>query len=380
MPHLVTFLVFERFGFLDVVGPSDVFTHANQLSGKDLYRLQIAAPRSAVPELSGRRPADVLPSDVLPADAEANKDVGSDTNAASCETGEPLSRHEHPGASGQVTAESGLRLGIDLYLDEVDETDSLVVSGGFGISDLNATTYADVRRLSAVSTRMASVCTGAFVLAHAGLLDGRRATTHWAYASELADQFPNVQVVSDELFVRDGPIVTAAGVAAGIDLALSIVREDHGHSLAKTIAQRMVLYLERSGGQSQFSERLTAVAPLAHEDRIQALLEHVAADPTLDHSTSALAGRAGLSERHLARLFRQQTGTTPTRWVERVRVDSARELLEQTAGSIESVASQSGFGSADTMRQSFQRVLAISPSQYRSSHGQSVSGGRRGRV
>lgn len=380
MSHLVTFLVFERFGFLDVVGPSDVFTHANQLSGKDLYRLQIAAPRPDGRQLSGAQPADVLPADVLPRDAEANKNVGSDNSAASCETCDPWTQHEHPGASGQVTAESGLRLGIDLYLDEVNQTDSLVVSGGFGISDVSVTTYADVRRLSAVSTRMASVCTGAFVFAHAGLLDGRRATTHWAYANELADQFPKVEVVSDELFVRDGPIVTAAGVAAGIDLALSIVREDHGHSLAKSIAQRMVLYLERSGGQSQFSERLTAVAPLTHEDRIQALLELVAADPTLDHSTSALAGRAGLSERHLARLFRQQTGTTPTRWVERVRVDRARELLEQTAGSIESIASQSGFGSADTMRQSFQRVLAISPSQYRSSHGQSASAGRRGRA
>jgi transcriptional regulator GlxA family with amidase domain len=312
----IALLVYDDFGFLDVVGPADVFTIANQRAGKALYTLQIVTV--------GRR--------------------------------------------RYVRAESGMRLMVDADTHTIKQVHTLLVTGGQGC--FNALAYrdttAELQRLTKSASRIVSVCTGSFLLAEAGLLDGERATTHWAWAEELASRYPQVNVVKDELYVRSGRIVTAAGIAAGIDLALALVAEDHGEQLARMTSQRMVLYLNRMGGQSQFSERLSA--PKVPTDRFEEVLADVAAHPAIRCSASILAERLDISERHLARLFRSRLQTTPARWVERVRVDSAREFLEMTDDTLESIAERCGFGSTSTLRQAFHRVLGLSPNQYRQTH------------
>lgn len=219
---------------------------------------------------------------------------------------------------------------------------------------------------------MVSVCTGAFLLAATGLLNNRRSTTHWAYADELAASYPRVKVVPDELFISAGKYTTSAGIAAGIDLALALVAQDHGNALALETSQRMVLYLNRAGGQSQFSERFKPADKPG--DEFDQLLTSVSEKPTGNLNNAALAERFSVSERHIARLFRERTGTTPARWVERVRVDHARSQLEQGNQSMSGIAAASGFASIDTMRQAFKRVMGIAPSQYRYNHGLGVEG------
>jgi transcriptional regulator GlxA family with amidase domain len=187
---------------------------------------------------------------------------------------------------------------------------------------------AEIKRLAAPARRTCSDCTGAFALAAAGLLDGRRATTHWAFSHELQRRYPAVHLEPDRIYVRDGPITTSAGVTAGIDLALALVEEDHGSELARTIARWIVAFLQRPGGQAQFSERLALPAEIASP--LRTVLDLVVADPAGDHRQAQLARRASVSERHLRRLFAQQTHTTPARFVERIRVEAARNLLETT--------------------------------------------------
>ena len=211
--------------------------------------------------------------------------------------------------------------------------------------------------------RIGSVCTGAFVLAAAGLLDGRRATTHWQLCPRLARDHPAVAVEDDPIFVRDGNVYTSAGVTAGMDLALALVEEDHGHDAAMRIARHLVMFVRRPGGQSQFSAALDLQA--AERRPIRDLQAWIAGHPSGDLSVEALAARAHMSPRNFARVFRDEVGQTPARFVERVRVEAARRLLEESGAGLERVARECGFGGADSMRRSFLRVLRVAPSEYR---------------
>lgn len=316
MTKLMTFVVFEKFGFLDIVGPGDVFTIANQRAGKHLYQVQVTS----------------------------------------------LGSHKF------MQSESGMRVGIDIDLASLTDTHTLLITGGDGFRDAikDSILIGHIRRLSKHSKRVASICTGAFLLAETGVLNQRLATTHWAHADELQHQYPDVNVVSDDLFIRDGKYTTAAGMASGIDLALDMVARDHGQELARKTSQRMVLYLNRAGGQSQFSER--QIISSEPSDRFEKLLRQIAKNPTDNLNNQVLAQRLSVSERHLARVFRDRTGTTPARWLERIRVDTAREYLESSLDSIDSIAWNSGFNSAETFRQAFYRVMEMTPAQYRKMH------------
>jgi transcriptional regulator GlxA family with amidase domain len=261
---------------------------------------------------------------------------------------------------------SGLTIVPDGRLEDVaDPIDTLIVPGGRG-----ARAAAGDERLlgwiaetAARARRTASVCTGAFPLAAAGLLDGRRATTHWAAAEALARQFPRVEVDPDPIFVRDGRVWTSAGVTAGMDLALALVEEDLGREAALSIARHLVLFLRRPGGQSQFSATLAAQQP-AREPLCEAQRQ-VVEDICADHGVEAMAERAHMSPRHFARAFAAETGITPARYVERVRVEAARRRLEDGAEPVAAIAAACGFGTAETMRRTFLRTLGVGPAEYR---------------
>jgi transcriptional regulator GlxA family with amidase domain len=243
--------------------------------------------------------------------------------------------------------------------------DTLIVAGGNGCmraaDDLTLTRW--IARAAQSARRTVSVCTGAFVLARAGLLDGRRATTHWASAAELARLHPAVDVDPDPIFLHDGPIWTSAGVTAGMDLALALVEEDIDRDSALTIARHLVLFLRRPGNQSQFSEAIRTQEP-AREPLREAQLFAVE-NPSADLSVEAMADRAHMSPRHFARSFRAQVGVTPARYIERVRLEAARRHLEDTSESIGAIAAACGFGTPETMRRVFLRTLAVGPAEYR---------------
>ncbi len=243
--------------------------------------------------------------------------------------------------------------------------DTLLVPGGPGALEAAdcAQLISAVRRLAGGARQAASVCTGAFVLAAAELLDGRRATTHWAAETRFAERFPRVALQTDAIFIRDGRVLTSAGVTAGIDLALALVQDDLGPELARRVAKLLVVFMQRPGGQAQFSVR-ARTNPSRYEP-LRDVLDAVAADPAADHSAGAMAERAMVSERHLARLFVRDTGVTPAQYVERVRVEAAEALLERGDESLDVVAQHSGFGSPETMRRAFLRVLSITPGSYR---------------
>jgi transcriptional regulator GlxA family with amidase domain len=206
--------------------------------------------------------------------------------------------------------------------------------------------------------RVTSVCTGAFVLAEAGLLDGKRATTHWFYARDLAARFPGVTVEDDRIFVADGAIWTSAGMSAGIDLALALVEKDVGPDIAKAVARKLVLYHRRGGGQSQFS---TLLELDAKSDRVQKALSHARNNLSSDLSVETLADVGGLSPRQFTRVFREETGQTPAKAIERLRVEAARLMLETSRHPIEVVARETGFGDRERMRQSFLRAFGQPP-------------------
>jgi transcriptional regulator GlxA family with amidase domain len=272
-----------------------------------------------------------------------------------------------------VRASNGVRVALDAQLADIQSTDTLMVVGGWGseAASNDAPLLREVRRLAATARRTTSVCSGAFVLAAAGLLHDKRATTHWAFCDELQRRHPDTSVEADRIFVRDGAVATSAGVTAGMDLALALVEEDHGPDLARTVARWLILAAQRPGGQSQFSERLqVAVAP---SSPIRGLVDDIVAQPSADHSVPALAQRAALSERHLGRLFAEHTGTTPGRFVERVRVEAARDLLERSPLGVDVVAGRVGFGSPETMRRAFLRVLDVNPADYRARFGTAVA-------
>jgi transcriptional regulator GlxA family with amidase domain len=255
----------------------------------------------------------------------------------------------------------------DARLEEIDTgpIDTLIVAGGTGTRSAE-----DDERLvdwiaaaARRSRRVASVCTGAFLLARAGLLNGRRATTHWASCAELADRYPAVAVEHDPIFVRDGNVVTSAGVTAGMDLALALVEEDLGRQTALDAARWLVVFLQRPGGQAQFSAQLAAqAADRAPLRELQAWIpDHLDEDLTVP----ALARRACMSDRNFARAFRRETGLTPGAYVEAARVERARIALENGDLAVELVADQAGFGTVETMRRAFRRQVGVSPAEYR---------------
>ena len=243
--------------------------------------------------------------------------------------------------------------------------DTLLVPGGTGVVAAceDEALVGWLRAAAGRSRRVASVCTGSFLLARAGLLDGRRATTHWSGCTELARRHPEVEVDPAPIFVRDGHVITSAGVTAGMDLALALVEEDLGREIALEVARWLVLFVKRPGGQAQFSSQLAA--QMAEREPLRELQAWIPDHLTDDLSVPALASRACMSERNFARAFRAETGMTPAAYVESARVESARIALETGGLPVEAVARRSGFGTVETMRRAFRRRLGVSPGSYR---------------
>ncbi len=243
--------------------------------------------------------------------------------------------------------------------------DTLIVAGGTGVHDAvgDAQLLRWLRGAAQRSRRVTSVCTGAFLLAAAGLLEGRRATTHWAFADRLAERHPEVNVEPNRIFVRDDPVWTSAGVTAGIDLALALVEDDHGREAALEVARWLVVFATRPGGQSQFSAALSAQT--AERRPLREVQQWVLADPARECTVEALAERACMSPRNFSRAFRAEAGLPPAAWVETVRVEHARRLLEAASTAVEAIAAECGFGTVETMRRAFRRRLGVSPGEYR---------------
>lgn len=265
-----------------------------------------------------------------------------------------------------VTATSGLRLGARTALAEVrGHIDTLVVPGApeWETSAIDPRLLDEIRRLAALARRTASVCAGAFPLAAAGLLDGKRAATHWSLSETLARAYPSITVDRDAIFVRDGRIITSAGITSGIDLCLSLVEDDLGPEIARTVAKHLVVFMARPGGQSQYSARISVGQP--RHELLRTLLDGIATDPAADHSLEALAGRANISPRQLSRLFRTELDATPAGYVEQVRVEAAKAMLERGTDAMDVIARRAGLGTAETLRRAFVRVLGVTPSAYR---------------
>ena len=263
-----------------------------------------------------------------------------------------------------VRTSSGLTLVPDEALTRACVPHTLLVPGGRGTrlpQTLPLTGW--LRENAPRAERLVSVCTGALLLAAAGLLDGRRATTHWAYCDKLARDHPAVEVDPDPIYIRDGTVHTSAGVTSGIDLALALVEEDLGRDVALTVARHLVVFLRRPGNQAQFSAQLAAQT--AQRQPLREVQQWITEHPAADLSVEALAGRARLSPRHFARAFRADTGTTPGRYVDRVRLEHARRLLEDTADGVEEISRASGYGTPEAMRRAFVKALGASPAEYR---------------
>lgn len=265
---------------------------------------------------------------------------------------------------GPVVSSTGLQIGADGLLD-ADEPAlrTLLVAGGDRLPacPIETELIEAVRRRAGEAPRVCSVCTGAFVLAAAGVLDGRRATTHWRYAPLLAARDSGITVVPDALWVRDGHVFTSAGVSAGIDLALALVEADAGEEVARRVARSLVVFLRRSGGQSQFSPPGETARP--RSPLLRVVTDAVAADPAEDHSTVTMAAAAAVSPRHLSRLFRAELGLSPARYVEAVRIEAGRRCLEQGM-SVADAAIAAGFGYPESMRRAFVTRLGVSPRTY----------------
>ncbi|HZA09493.1 GlxA family transcriptional regulator [Mycobacterium sp.] len=264
-----------------------------------------------------------------------------------------------------ITA-TGLGLLTTELPDPRGPVDTVVLPGGAGVDAARQRTdIVDwIRAVADHARRIVSVCTGAFLAAQAGLLNGRRATTHWAFANRLAREFPDVTVDPEPIFLRSSDTVwTAAGVTAGIDLALSLVEDDHGTEVAQTVARWLVLYLRRPGGQTQFAAPVWM--PRARREPIRAVQAVIEAEPGGAHSIAELARRAAMSPRHFTRVFTVEVGEAPGQYVERVRTEAARRQLEETDDTVVSIAARCGFGTAETMRRNFIRRMGVSPDHYR---------------
>ncbi|WP_194814812.1 GlxA family transcriptional regulator [Nocardia sp. XZ_19_385] len=314
--HRVLIAVFPEVDLLDVTGPAEVFALANREGGVR-YEVRLASPQG-----------------------------------------------------GAVTTSAGVRLLTDVAFDEVDGgIDTLIVPGAVEPSPAGPVALIDrdvvawVERIAPRVGRIASVCVGAHVLAAAGLLDGKVATTHWSTAGQLAADHPRVTVDPDPIFVRSGRVWTGAGISACLDLALALVTEDHGEELALAVARQLVVYLKRQGGQSQFSVPLSR--PAASRRDIDDLRLFIAEHLDDDLSVAALADRMCLSERHFARVFRQETGTGVAAYVEAARVEAARRLLETTDDPLAAISATVGLGSVETLHRAFRKLLGTSPGAYR---------------
>lgn len=307
--RVVVFVVFDGMTLLDAAGPAEVFAESNRFGAS--YRVLMAS-------VDGR----------------------------------------------DVETSVGARLAASTSIGSVKSADTAVVSGGDKLTGhpIDPELVAAVKDLRPRTRRMASICTGSFILAKAGVLDGRRATTHWRQTGLLSRAYPQISVEPDAIFVRDGDIYTSAGVSAGIDLALALVEDDHGADLVRDVARSLVVYLKRAGGQSQFSALVETPAP--QRSQLRALTESITADPAADHTVKTLAAQASLSTRQLTRLFQSELGTTPARYVEMIRMDAARSALD-AGRSVTDAARLAGFGSAETLRRVFVNQLGISPKAYR---------------
>jgi transcriptional regulator GlxA family with amidase domain len=315
----VVVVVFDQLQTLDAVGPIEVFDHVNTALGRRCYQIEVAAPQR-----------------------------------------------------GAVTSASGLTLTAPTALSDVDgDLDTLVVSGGLGVYPLlrQADIIAEIRRLAGCSRRVTSVCTGAYLLAEAGLLDGRRVATHWMSCDDLQHRYPALEVDPEPIFIRDGHVITSAGVTAGMGLALHLVEEDHGHDLALEVARSLVLFLRRPGNQAQLSAVLdrqaTASPPLRH-------LQHwVLENLGSNLSVATLAARVHQSPRTFARRFRDEVGLTPARWVEGLRLEEARRLLETTTEPVDQIARRCGL-QPESIRRLFHRTLGVGPTEYRRRFGSDI--------
>ncbi|MFG1921789.1 GlxA family transcriptional regulator [Cryptosporangium sp. NPDC048952] len=280
--------------------------------------------------------------------------------------------HEHPPyvirtatVDGEpVRAAGGLRLMPDVALLDAEIPDIVLVPGGPGAADPDPRILAWLHDRAPRAERVVSVCTGAFLLAGAGLLEGRRATTHWDSCDELARRFPSVEVDPRPIFVRDGKISTSAGVSAGIDLAIALVDEDYGRAVANQIARLLVVYLRRPGSQAQVSVQLET--QVARSNPLREIQYWIADNLEADLSVPTLADRVGLSTRQFARAFADQVGVTPGRYVDLIRLEAAQRMLTDTTDGVTRIAHRCGYGSAEVMRRAFLRDLDVSPTQYRS--------------
>lgn len=263
-------------------------------------------------------------------------------------------------------SQSGLRMAADASFDDAPELDTLIVPGGMSLRldpGIAASVASFLRRRTGNTRRMVSVCTGIYAYGAAGLLEGKRATTHWGFAEDVVRRFPGVRLDCDSIYVRDGSYYSSAGITAGIDLALALVEEDFGERIALQVARNLVVYLKRSGGQAQFSEPLQFQIRAA--DRFRDLSQWMLGHLSADLSVEALAGRLGLGTRHFSREFRATFGLSPAAYVERLRLDEARRRLLGRVRSIESVARAVGFASADGFRRAFERSFGVGPREFR---------------
>lgn len=268
---------------------------------------------------------------------------------------------------GKVRTSSGVTLYAEKHYSDLDceNVDTLLIAGGLGferaVNDHNLRDWIKHRAIHA--RRLVSICTGAFLLAEAGVLDGRRATTHWSYIRRMSETYSQIDVLPDALFVRDGHIYTSAGISSGMDLALALIEEDYGRDVALAVARNFVMFLKRPGGQSQFSVQLeTQSSQSPVMQKLQAwIMENLDADLTVD----VLARQADMSPRHFARVFRSELRITPAAFVEKARVETARRLLEETMRNVETISIDCGFKSPDRMRKAFLRQLGINPVDYR---------------
>ncbi|MGO8844894.1 MAG: GlxA family transcriptional regulator [Methylocella sp.] len=268
---------------------------------------------------------------------------------------------------GPVKTTCGIELiATHSYSDIEDGLDTLVVVGGAEAeqASMDPPLVACARSMAPRVRRVASICTGAFILAAAGLLHQRRVTTHWGFSEALAVAYPSIEVDASLIFARDGNIYSSGGITAGIDLALALVEEDLGQEIALAVARTVVVFPRRPGGQSQFSAHVK-FRDVGKRPDIQELLAWILGHPGEDLSVSALADRMGMSPRNFARLFRNEIGETPAQFAERARADVARIKLEQSALPVETIAEQCGFGNAERMRRTFQRLFDVSPHDYR---------------
>lgn len=316
-PRTIAILALPGVQLLDVSGPLDVFAEANAQTLQQIYRSLVVASQA-----------------------------------------------------GEIRSSSGTRLLPDQLIEAPlhEPIDTLLVAGCPNAAEMTPApaVVTWLRQVAPTTRRYGSVCSGAFFLAAAGLLDGKRVTTHWAVADRLADAYPGITVDADAIQVRDGKVRTAAGVTAGLDLALALVEEDVGRDIAMKVASQLVMFFKRPGGQMQFSRKGESLP--AGRSALQEVQRFIAAHPSSDHSVARLAARSGLSARHFARLFRSEVGMTPAAWVKGARVAAARRLLESGRDPPKQVAVRCGFANADTLRRAFVHHVGVTPAEYRKRH------------